>query len=175
VPLSDWLQIAEGSVTPTQQTLLEELGAMLDDLEPVALDRSRSRLTWAPAEYDKDQLAAEVVLVHVQRPDWSVHIQVEPSSAVIHWLSAHERMDETDGWDDVHWTMVVVDVVAAVLRGEYEVEETVRLGRWYRTRIIDVTERDNPETFRASAPLWFWLRRPFPATVIRRRLNFTGP
>ena len=80
-------------------------------------------------------------------------------------------MDEADESDGVHWTMVVADVVAAVLRGEYEIEETVRLGRWYRTRIIDVTERGNPESLRASAPLWFWLRRPFPATVTRKRLD----
>jgi hypothetical protein len=174
VPLSDWLQAAAGSATPAQQALLDELGEMLDGLEPVALDRSRSRLTWAPADYDKGHLAAVVTLEHLRRPDWSVRIEAESRSAVIYWLSAHEHVDETDGWDDRTWTTVVVDAVAAILRGEYEVEEITRLGRWYKTRIFDVADPANPEWFRSSGPLWFWLLRPFPATVTRRRLDFTS-
>jgi hypothetical protein len=174
VALSDWLDVAEGSPTPTQRALLDELGEMLDQVQPIALDRGRSRVTWSPGEDDTDHLAANVALQHLRRPDWSIRIHAEPSRAIICWLSAHEHIDATDAWEERSWTTVVVDAVAAVLRGEYEVEEITRLGRWYKTRIIDVSDPGSPEWLRSSGPLWFWLLRPFPARVTHQRLDFTS-
>ena len=174
MPLSDWVTGADGDPAPAQQQLLDDLGEMLDDLRPVALDRSRSRLRWTAAEYGEGS-AAHVTLEHQRRPDWTVSIQAEPSNAVVSWLSAHDDFDETDGSDAYPWTSLVVDNVAAILRGEYEVEETTRLGRWYRTSIIDVSDPRNPERLRSTAPLLFVFRRPFPATITRQRLDFTSP
>jgi hypothetical protein len=154
--------------------LLQELGEMLDDLRPDALDRSRSRVIWVPSRFDENTMAARVDLEHRRHSDWSVSIRVEPRMAVVSWLSAHDGFDATDGSDTYPWTTVVVDNVAAILRGEYEVEQTTRLGRWYKTRIIDVSDPSNPEWLRSSVPLLFWFLRPFPATTSRHRVDFTS-
>jgi hypothetical protein len=173
MPLSDWVTGADGAPAPAQRQLLDELGEMLDDLRPIALDRARSRIRWIPAEYDEGT-AAEVTLEHQRRPGWTVRIHAEPRRAVVSWLSARDGFDETDGSDAYPWTSLVVDTVAAILRGEYEVEDTTRLGRWYRTSIIDVSDPANPERLRSTAPLLFMFRRPFPATVTRQQLDFTS-
>jgi hypothetical protein len=174
VPLSDWVTGADGVPAPAQQQLLDGLGEMLDDLRPVALDRARSRMRWTAAEYGEGT-SVSVTLEHRLRPDWTVSIQAGPSNAAVSWLSVHDEFDETDESDAYPWTSLVVENVAAILRGEYEVEQTTRLGRWYRTSIIDVSDPMNPERLRSTSPLLFAFRRPFPATIARQRLDFTSP
>jgi hypothetical protein len=175
VPLKDWLQTMDGPANDAQQAVLEELGAMLDDLAPEGLDRSRSRLVWSSSATDPPDMTAEVTLEHVSRPDWAVEIHVHPRGAVVYWLSAHEPVDEHDAWDDREWTSVVVDAVAAILRGDYEVEEVTRLGRWYETRVIDIVDRAGPRPLGSTLPLWAMVLRLFPAKTTRKRIDFRSP
>jgi hypothetical protein len=169
------MEVAEGTATGAQQAVLDELAAMLDALAPAGLDRSRSHLVWSPATSDSKPLQAQITLEHVSQPAWQIRVEVEAACAVIYWLSVHEHVDEDDAWLDRPWTSVVVDAVAAILRGEYEVEEITRLGRWYQTRVIDVAVPAGPQLRQCSGPLWFWLLRPFRATITRRRVDFTCP
>lgn len=165
--------MAKGQATDTQRAVLNELGAMLDELAPAGLDRSRSLLSWSQVSHASEQMA-QVSLEHTTHRHWSVNIRVMPNSAEICWLSAHEHVDEDDAWDDRPWTSVVADAVASILRGEYEVEEVTRLGRWYKPRVIDVSDASGPRWLDSSGPLWFWLLRPFPATTTRERIDFTS-
>lgn len=172
--LADWLRVIDGPGAGGQWAVLDELATMLDHLRPDGLDRSRSRLAWSPPKGAPSPSTAVVTLEHRTHDDWSVEIRIEPTSAVIYWLSAHEYIGEHDGSDDRPWTSVVVDATAAILRGDYEVEHTTRLGQWYRTRIIDVHAPAMPELLDSSGPLWFWMLRPFPATIKRSRVDFTS-
>ncbi len=53
-------------------------------------------------------------------------------------MNAYEHVAEDDAVNGRPWSTVVVELVAAVLSGEYEVESRYR-GRWFvRTRILDV-------------------------------------
>ncbi len=174
MPLSDWLTVADGPATPAQRAFLDGLGETLDSLQLVGLDRARSTVVWTAAGGGTDPMAVEVTLVHASHPDRSVTIRVEPRSADVYWLSVHDDFDETDGSDQCPWTSTVVETVAGILRGDLEVEEVTRRGRWYKTSVIDVSDPSNPEWLHSSVPLLFWFLRPFPATVTRRRLDFTS-
>jgi hypothetical protein len=174
--LSDWLHVVDGQpAAGSQIVVLTELAAMLDQLRPAGLDHSRSRLAWSGLKGARGQSTAVVTLEHRTRPDWSIEINIEPTSAVISWLSAHEHIGEHDGWNDRLWTSVVVDATAAIMRGDYEVEHVTRLGQWYRTRIIDVHDPASPRLLDSSGPLWFWILRPFPGEITRGRVDFTSP
>jgi hypothetical protein len=175
VPLSDWIQTSDGPANDAQRAALEELGAMLDHVAPEGLDRTQSHLAWSRSVVDSPQMTAEVTLEHVNHPDWRVELHVHPRGAVVYWLSAHEPVDEHDDSDDRIWTSVVIDAVAAILRGEYEVEEVRRLGQWCKTTVIDMADPDSPRSLGSTLPLWAWLLRPFPATTTRDRVDFTSP
>jgi hypothetical protein len=126
--LADWMRVADEPTTASQRAVLDELAAMLDQLRPAGLDRSRSQLSRSTTKGARGQSAVVITLEHRTRNDWSVEINIEPTSAVIRWLSAHEHIEEHDGWDARPWTSVVVDAIAAILRGDYEVEHITRLG-----------------------------------------------
>jgi stage V sporulation protein SpoVS len=50
---------------------------------------------------------------------------------------AHEHVYADDGDTERPWTTVVVDAVAALLRGEYEVHDHYRGARLVKTRVHD--------------------------------------
>lgn len=152
--------------------MLDELARMLDHLQPALLDRSRSRLVAAKAEGSTEEDAAVVVFEHATDPDAAVEVVIAPSGAIIAWLGVHEHVDPDDAWEDRPWTVAVVDAVAGILRGEYQVEDMTRLGHWVRSRVIDVADPNGPRTLTTSAPLWGWALHFFPAVVARRRVDY---
>jgi len=120
-------------------------------------------------------MTAVVTLEHTTHAEWSVEIHIVPTFATISWLTAHEYIGEADSYEDRPWVSVVVDATAAILQGDYEVEQTTRLGQLYKTRVIDVSDPASPVRLDSSGLLWFWILRPFPAKTTRRRVDFTSP
>jgi hypothetical protein len=104
--------------------------------------------------------------------EWTVEILVAPDYAVVSWLGVHEHIERADGDASRPWTSVVIDVVAAVLRGEYEVEQIKRGGMWFKTRIVDVGNPQGERVISVSGPLWGFLLRPLPARVARHRMSW---
>ncbi len=95
------------------------------------------------------------------------------NEAVVSWLSAEEFVTPADGGEQRPWTTVVVDVLAAVMRGEYAVEEHYRGKHWVKTRIVDVADPEQHRHLGTSGSLlWSWLPWPGAKRVEQKRLDF---
>lgn len=108
---------------------------MLDVVQPQALDLERSHVitsAHAWAEYE-----AEFRLAHADGAEADITVAVGSDEALLSWLMAHEHVYADDGDAERPWTTVVVDAVAALLRGEYEVREHYRGERLVKTSVHD--------------------------------------
>lgn len=120
---------------PAAQAVLDGLVVMLDAVQPQALDRARSHVVTSGhgwAEYD-----VEFLLAHTDDDESDITIAVGGNEALVSWLMAHEHIYPEDGDAERPWTTVVVDAVAALLRGEYEVTDHYRGDRLVKTTIHD--------------------------------------
>jgi hypothetical protein len=150
--------------------VLAELVRMLDSLRPRLLDPSeswvRSGRGWASAE-------VEIHLAHREDEEAEVDLFVGRRDALVAWLTAHEHVAEDDAVNARPWTTVVVDLIAAVLSGEYEVENRYR-GRWFvRTRIVDVAVPGSERVVSQTGSLiTSWLPWPGASRIERRRLDY---
>lgn len=136
MPAVTWFRdVAHEGIPPSSRAVLDGLVQMLDAVQPQALDRERSHVAseghgWAA--YD-----VEFLLAHADQPDWDITVAVGRDEALIGWLMAHEHVWPDDETADRPWTTVVVDAVAALLRGEYEVQEHYRGTRLVKTSVHD--------------------------------------
>jgi hypothetical protein len=103
---------------------------------------------------------------HISDSSATVNVDVAGGGAVVGWLGTHEHVDVADGNSGRPWTSVVVDVVAAALRGEYEVERIHRGRRLVRTRIRDTVRDGTVISETGSMLAWFPPRRS--STQIQR-------
>jgi hypothetical protein len=110
---------------PAAGDAVAELVRMLDVLRPARLDRSRSH---ARVTSGRGGSSVDVLLAHEAGSDSDVWIVVGEDEATVSWLATHEHVQAGDGDAGRPWTTVLVDAVAAVVRGEYEVQ------RWYKGR-----------------------------------------
>jgi hypothetical protein len=108
---------------------------MLDVVQPQALDRARSRAV--DSGHGWREYAVEFRLAHVDDPEADITVALGDREALLSWLMAHEHVYPDDGTPERAWTTVVVDAVAALLRGEYEVHEHYRGSRLIKTSVHD--------------------------------------
>jgi hypothetical protein len=147
---------------------LEQLVRMLDALAPARLDPHRSSINDRGHGWTAPNTVG-VRLAHTSDETADVSIALEPKSAIVEWLETHEHVFPEDGGADRPWTTVVADVVAAALRGEYEVELHYRGDRLVKTRLVGAA-RDGL-VLSTTGSLVGWLRRG-PVRVETRRLDY---
>ena len=151
--------------------VVTELIEMLDQLQPRLIDPGRSAIRCQGHGWEL-RPAAEIRLVHRTDDDATVEVIVDDREAIVSWLAAHEHLDTADGSPLRAWTSAVVDLTAAVLRGQYEVETTYRGSRPIKTRIID-TAGDRPgRLVSESGTFGSWLPSARPTRVTRQRLDY---
>ncbi len=169
--LADWFATIDlGDPTQAQQAVVDELGTMLDDYRPAHLDPNASSIQATGHGWTLDHTIA-VQLVHADDADAMIELAVGTGEVIMSWLTAHEHVyADDDSLDGRPWAGRVVDMVAAVLRGELEVEDTYR-GRWLvKTRIIDVADPAGLRVLATTGSLLSWLPRPGARRVERRRI-----
>jgi len=111
-------------------------------------------------------------LVHANDPHATIEVTVDERQAFIEWLSAHEHLDVGDDSTERSWTTQLVDAVAALLPGEYEVQDSY-LGRLLvKTRVVDVANPSVPRVISTIGTLLLPLSAFEPTRVRRRRVSF---
>lgn len=122
-------------VLPVAEAIIDEVVNMLDVLDPQLVDRGRSSIGSRGQTPGGRVFTLEIA--HVSDPQATVYVEVDGGGAVVSWLGTHEHVGMDEGSVSRPWTSIVVDVLAAALRGEYEVESLHRGGRLVRTRVRD--------------------------------------
>jgi hypothetical protein len=146
VAVQDWFgTVSLDDAPPAAKRLVDELARMLDLVQPRLLDTETSHAI------DRGH-GVEVVLRHRTDPESNVSISIGRDEAIVAWLSTHEHFFDGPGNAGRPWTVVTVDVVAAVLRGEYAVEETYKGKHVVRTKVIDRV--DGRVVFTTGLLLW---------------------
>lgn len=136
---SRWFDsVSVDGASPAVSDVLHELVAMLDAVQPTAMDRARSHVVgqghgWV--EYE-----VEFLLAHRHDDNEDVTVAVGADGALLSWLSVHDHVYPSDGSRERPWTTVVVDAVAAILRSEYEVIEHYRGTSLVKTSVYDAAE-----------------------------------
>jgi hypothetical protein len=140
-----WFARVEMDSAPeAARSVLAELIVMLDATLPSALDPARSHALDSGHGWAAD---VEIKLAHAETPEYDVELTIDADEATLFWMGIHEHIYADDGTVDRPWPLVVVDAVAAIIRGEYTVERTLRWGRVIRARLLDdVTGRRLSET-----------------------------
>lgn len=172
--LEHWLgDLPEMAPSPAQVAALAAVGDMLDQLQPAELDRDRSSIRWVVDESGESRNMLLVTLEHKTRSDATVEAAIWPDQASVGWLGEDEHIDECEAGPEEEWTTVVADIMGAILRGDYAVEETYWLGRWIKTRTLDISDWGRPRRLSVSVnwPCWLLLRPP-GAKVTRQRLDY---
>jgi hypothetical protein len=169
----DWFGIvAVEGLTGEQETFLDELGQMLDLYRPTKVDRAHSGVRSHEHGWTMDE-AVEVRLAHSEQPDVVVEAVIGLGEALLAWLTAHEHLSAADDEPGGRrWTTRLVDAIAGVLGGDFEVVDTYRGKRLVRTRIIDVAHPDGPRTVGETGSLLRWLPGPGRARTESRRVDF---
>jgi hypothetical protein len=119
--------------------VLAELLRMLDAVRPKAMDRERSHVLLEGHGWHEYE--AEIVIAHRDDEDAEITLAVGAHGALLSWLTTHDHIYRQDGRSERPWTTVAVDATAAVLRGEYVVEEHYRGDKLLKTRVRDVVEK----------------------------------
>ncbi len=172
MPLADWFAVIElEHPGPAQQAFLDQLATMLDDYQPTELDREASRIQ-ADVRGPSRGRGVTIRLVHARDAEATVEVTLDEQQAIIQWLSAHEHVDVGDDSTDRSWTTQVVDAIAALLRGDYEVQDTY-LGRLLvKTRVVDVAEPGAPRILSTTVTPLSPLALLTSSRVRPRRVSF---
>lgn len=172
-PLDPWfaeLDLGE-SPPPSVEAVASKLAAMLTRLRPASIDRNRSGIRRTRPDWAFGDVSFEVHLAHESDPDCDIYLVIAEDEAMIMWSSAHEHMYLGDADLLALWADEVVDAVAAILRGEYVIEEHWRGDRLTKVRIID-TAGGEEEVLSTTGSLFFWLPSRRPRRVERRMVSF---
>lgn len=72
---------------------------------------------------ERDDGDLEVTLAHAGRDDWNVVIAVTGDEAIVFFRAAHAHFGRwTEDAQEVAWTQLAMEFVAALLRGEVQVD-----------------------------------------------------
>ena len=141
---------------------------MLAVVEPTAVDRERSRVTF-------DEEGVELHIAHAEHDDVAIWAGVSDDDAIVATGGVHEHFFAPgDGADEERpWTTEVVDFVAEILRGQIEIETTFRGSGAIAIshfRVEDSGERVSfgRTAFLSPARLCFWA----PKRVETERVSF---
>jgi hypothetical protein len=155
---------------------LTELVEMLDTVDPSRVDRLRSAIHSTGHGWTVPG-GVEIHLAHESDEMGDLDIVIGDREAIVSWLCAHEHVFPEDGDHARPWPTVVVDLVAAAIRGEYEVQNHWRGKRLTKTRVVDVADPEGERVISSTGPLFGWLPWPGPKRVEVQRLDFgaSGP
>lgn len=156
--------------SPAAVAVLEELAAMLDGLRPTLLDRNRSSVRAAGHGWTLEH-SVVAHLAHATDADGDLDVIVGDKEAIVSWASAHEHVYPEEGDEQRPWTTVVVDALAAILRGEYVIEEHWRGARLVKVHIIDTADGDE-RLLSTTGSVLSWLPSRRPNRVERRTVSF---
>jgi hypothetical protein len=151
--------------------MLTELVEMLDALNPSRLDPSRSMIRSSDHGWVTPAQAVEVHLGHDIDNEADIDVVVGNDEALVSWLPTHEHVYPDDGSEERPWPKVVVDLLAAVLSGEYLVESHYRGHRLVKSRLLDALTPTSPE-LSTTGSLFGWLRWWGERRVEVRRLDY---
>jgi hypothetical protein len=165
------IELTDADVPPSVIACLRDLVEMLDIIDPSRLDDARSSIRQTGHGWIVPG-GVEFHLAHETDECADVDVVVGGREAIVSWLSAHEHVFSEDEDLDRPWTTVVIDVVAAVMRGEYEVESHFRGKRLVKTRIVDVADRERPRHLGTTSSFFGWLPRPGQKRVEVQRLDY---
>lgn len=114
----------------------DELRRMLAVVQPTQLDSRRTSVRF-------DRHGIEIDLVHATRDDATIWATVGDEDAIVATGSAHEHFFAPDPGEeeDRRWTTEIVDFIAEILRGEIEVETTLRGNTPLSVRHFHIDER----------------------------------
>jgi hypothetical protein len=133
---SGWFgRVSLDAAPDSARRVFDELSRMLDVVQPEALDRARSHAV--DSGHDWNAYDVEFRLAHGDDERSDITVAVGKEEALVSWLMAHEHIYPDDGGEGRPWTTVVVDAVAALLRGEYEVRDHDRGDRLVKTSVHD--------------------------------------
>jgi hypothetical protein len=166
-PLSEWFEHVDLDGAPdTGRFVAVELWRFLEQSRPTKLDRARSAVSVVSQSWGRE---VEFRLAHADGSKADLLLVVQGVEATLYWISMHEHITPEDGTPDRPWTTVAVDAVAAVLRGEYEVEEVRRRGRLVKSRLID---RPTGRVLGVTGGLFAWMRPGRSVVGPGERLDF---
>lgn len=132
---SPWFrEVSLNGAPQSARDILDALVTMLDEVQPAGLDCARSYVTTTGHEWREYDV--QFLLAHSDEES-DITLAVGGNEALVSWLMAHEHIYPEDGDAERPWTTVVVDAVAALLRGEYEVTDHYRGDRLVKTTIHD--------------------------------------
>lgn len=152
--------------------VLWELVSMLDVLQPPLIDRSGSSVRAEGHGWLLDD-AVVAQITHAADSDAMVSVAVGTDEAIVSWLTVHEHVGPGLSIPTGRFARMVVDTVAKVLRGHYEVEHHFRGRRLVKSRIIDVSDPCRPQVVSITGSLVLsWLPWHGSKRVERRRLTF---
>ena len=150
------IETDDKGLSPNVVACLTQLAEMLDTVDPSRVDRLRSSIRQHGHGWTVSR-GVEVHLAHDTDQVADLDIAVGDHEAIVSWLSTHEHTFPEDGDADQPWTSVVVDVVAAAIRGEYEVQNHYRGTRLTKSRIVDVADPERPRVLGTTGSLFGWL------------------
>ena len=171
--LSRWFGVIEvnDDLAAPVVACLTELVEMLDTVDPSRVDRLRSAIRSKGHGWTVPGGVA-IHLAHESDENGDLDIVVGDREAIVSWLFAHEHVFPEDGDDARPWPTVVVDLVAAALKGEYEVENHWRGERLTKTRVVDVADRAGRRVVSSTGSLFGWLPWSGRKRVEVHRLDF---
>lgn len=136
---SRWFSSIDSDLPDSARLVLSEIVRMLERAQPTRLDRSRSSVRSAGHGWNLGSRTVVITLGNAANAEWDIEVVVADDEAIVAWLGAHEHVERRDGSAERPWTTVVVDALAGVLAGDYEVESHYRGAHLVKTRIVDVS------------------------------------
>ena len=155
------------SLPGAPRAFYDEFRKMLGLVDPKAVDRERSKVTF-------DDEGVELHIAHAEHDDVAIWAGVSDDDAIVATGGVHEHFAPDVRADEERpWTMEIVDFVAEILRGQIEIDTTFR-GRSpiavSHFRVEDSGERVpfGRTGFLSASRLFFWA----PKRVETERVSF---
>lgn len=162
----------EAEVPGAVALALAEMVDMLDGLCPSKLDRSRSAIRASGHDWNTPADGVEIYFAHDTEDDAAVDAVIGSKDALVSWFPTHEHVFPEDGTGERPWLKVTVDLLAAVLSGEYLVESHYRGSRLVKSRVLDVINPGSPRVLSTTGSLLGWLLWWGDRSVDIRRLDY---
>lgn len=172
--LRHWFELVElgADVPAAAASALPEVAQMLDALRPSKLDRSRSTIRARGHGWNTPADGVEIHIAHDTDDVAAIDVVVGSKDAIVSWLPTHEHVFPDDGTRERPWPKVTVDLLAAVLSGEYLVESHYRGSRLVKSRVVDMKDPASPKVLSTTGSLLGWLLWWGDRRVEVRRLDY---
>lgn len=127
-----WCRRVEPAAQPAAARVVAGLGRLLDQLQPSQLDPSRQTV-----ETVRDETV--IRLAHRSDPAGHLEIVIGTGSAHVYGgLDGHDEAYSVPPAEADAWEQDVIEIVAELLQGRYEVRQSTWRGKPYRTQVTDL-------------------------------------